>query len=161
MKTIKDAIQASSIEQRRRILNNIGIDKDSKNFIVSGKANQSNGGGGVDDFYPTIYYKFLRNDIPELKQIAMIGGLVKGVVINTNYKSIAPINIMSLDTYEIIEAFSFNPFITEIFGAFQPLNSMEEFLLISGGNDEDKESINLILNNITRITKEEFYNLNN
>lgn len=45
MKTIKDALQASSIEQRRRILNNIGIDKDSKNFIVSGKAGQANGGG--------------------------------------------------------------------------------------------------------------------
>ena len=44
MKTIKDALQASSIEQRRRILNNIGIDKDSKNFIVSGKASQANGG---------------------------------------------------------------------------------------------------------------------
>lgn len=47
MKTIKDAIQASSIEQRRRILNNIGIDKDSKNFIVSGKASQANGGGST------------------------------------------------------------------------------------------------------------------
>ena len=55
MKTIKDAIQASSIEQRRRILNNLGIDKDSKNFIVSGKASQSNGGGSSDKIE---YFKF-------------------------------------------------------------------------------------------------------
>jgi hypothetical protein len=45
MKTIKDAIQASSIEQRRRILNNLGIDKDSKNFIVKGEAGKANEGG--------------------------------------------------------------------------------------------------------------------
>lgn len=47
MKTIKDALQASSIEQRRRILNNIDIDKDSKNFIVRGEVGQANGGGVV------------------------------------------------------------------------------------------------------------------
>ena len=65
MKTIKDALQASSIEQRRRILNNIGIDKDSKNFIVSGKASQGNGGGSS-----TGYVKFYRiKDYDAIKEI--------------------------------------------------------------------------------------------
>ena len=44
MKTIKDALQSTNVEQRRRILKNIEIDKDSKNFIVSGKVGGTNGG---------------------------------------------------------------------------------------------------------------------
>lgn len=123
-------------------------------------AGTDNMGGGVDDFYPTIYYKFLRNDIPELKAVSMYGGLVKGVMFNANHKDITPVGIISLDAYEVVEAFSFNPFMSELNGVFQPLNSIEEFCaLMMESSDVDEEMVNLILNNITRITKEEFYNI--
>lgn len=63
MKTIKDALQASSIEQRRRILNNIAIDKDSKNFIVRGEAGETNGGSSSEARYYKIKNKPDSKDI--------------------------------------------------------------------------------------------------
>lgn len=43
MKTIKDILKADSIEQRRRIANNLAISREDKNALI---ANESNGGGG-------------------------------------------------------------------------------------------------------------------
>lgn len=76
MKTIKDAIQAGSIEQRRRILNNIGIDKDSKNFIVSDKASQASGGESSS----TGYVKFYR-----IKDYAAVKAVLAEFNLNVRY----------------------------------------------------------------------------
>lgn len=81
MKTIKDAIQASSIEQRRRILNNISIDKDSKNFIVRGEASQANGGSDLSNI-PCYYYKIIKtpNDEIEFNMLLKSTGYFEYVV---------------------------------------------------------------------------------
>lgn len=51
MKTIKDILKADSYEQRRRIANNLAINRDDKNALIT---NQSEGGGS--DINETIYY---------------------------------------------------------------------------------------------------------
>ena len=56
MKTIKDILKADSIEQRRRIANNLAISKEDKNALI---VNQSSGGGGDSDDVNIEYYKVM------------------------------------------------------------------------------------------------------
>ena len=87
----------------------------------------------------------------------MYGGLIKGTTYNTNYKVIVPVASVLLDNYNKIEAFSFNPFIATITDKLQIINNFEEMVL----NIADENIAEAFLKVITRITKEEFYNLNN
>lgn len=58
MKTIKDILKADSIEQRRRIANNLAISKEDKNALIVNKSN----GGGSSNNQNLVYYKNNRFD---------------------------------------------------------------------------------------------------
>lgn len=166
MKTIKDAIQASSIEQRRRILNNLGIDKDSKNFIVSGKANQANGGDSDSNM---LYYK-----VESLMEIDEgVGPIVHSMIDdicyiypNTSPYEIvyigSPIFLIEHNNLSFVRGFGID------FSKKRVLNgiichNLEEYIRAffkgeNGSQDELKFIVEQI-HNLPTITKEEYFNL--
>lgn len=160
MKTIKDALQASSIEQRRRILNNIGIDKDSKNFIVRGEAAQANGEGSEDENNSLIYYKKVLGlyDDDQIENIVKTVGTYSHIVVivtgnDEREFSITPATICALnDNFNII----LGGIILKqeyIMGETKiPVNSLDDIFAMMSNSNIAKEVI-------IPISKEEFYEL--
>lgn len=72
MKTIKDILKSDSIEQRRRIANNLAINREDKNALI---VNESNGGGKSK----ICYYRFDSNSvIEELKSLGYNDDIIIG-----------------------------------------------------------------------------------
>lgn len=167
MKTIKDAIQASSIEQRRRILNNLGIDKDSKNFIVSGKTSQGNGGGSEIKHH---YYKLT---IPTTDPSFSVS--FEGLLLATGSFKLSKDNSYIFATYEKfmfgddnpvslenMVAFEFTP-VTEghIYTEFRLAKDLNDFRYLYSLRDSTIASrIDFIIDNVVEISEEEYYNTN-
>ena len=161
MKTIKDAIQASSIEQRRRILNNLGIDKDSKNFIVSGKASQANGG----DSDKIEYFKFKEpiRDIDELFKYLMSTVAFE----NEPVKGIVPYGIFGGGmVYNTILGFAFCDYAVNTGTEYIKAESVKQYLIIMSNpditgipNPDDIPDTIYEDFGIIPITKEEYYDL--
>ena len=159
MKTIKDALQSTNVEQRRRILKNIEIDKDSKNFIVSGKVGGTNVGGSEDENNSLIYYKKILGfyDDYQVKTIVRTVGMYSHITVivdgnNESEFSIAPATMCALNNnFDIIiggiilkQEYSMGE--TKI-----PVNSLDDIFAMI--NDSRAKEI------IIPISKEEFYEL--
>lgn len=167
MKTIKDALQASSIEQRRRILNNIDIDKDSKNFIVSGKASQANGGGSEIKHH---YYKLtIPTTEPSFNQsfeaLLLATGSFK-ISTNDGYIFCTYEKFMFGDdnasSLENMVAFEFTP-VTEgaIYTEFRVAKDLKDFRYLYSLRDSVLASkMDFIIDNVVEITEDEYYNTN-